>query len=51
MRSLISGFSALQRAEIAETAAAAEGVNVFTSCFSALQRAEIAETEGSGRCA
>ena len=36
------GFSALQRAEIAEMAAA-EGVNAFTACFSALQRAEIAE--------
>jgi len=39
-----TGFSALQRAEIAEIAAAS-GWIFCALCFSALQRAEIAEIE------
>ena len=38
-----AGFSALQRAEIAEINHSSELSNAITSCFSALQRAEIAE--------
>ena len=41
------GFSALQRAEIAEIALAAATVIILT-CFSALQRAEIAEILTNG---
>ena len=40
LQRVVNRFSALQRAENSSIAAAAEGVNVFTSCFSALQRAE-----------
>ena len=37
------GFSALQRAEIAEIEALARTIGTTSACFSALQRAEIAE--------
>ena len=45
----LTGFSALQRAEIAEIVYGMRHGRDYGSCFSALQRAEIAEMRLTGR--
>ena len=48
LRSRVVGFSALQRAEIAEIRHCSANSSIVIGSFSALQRAEIAEIVGNG---